>query len=585
MGNHDLLERPASQNSPWFNQSISYGPSGLVTETHNSLTQDKIYAYDALNQLTQENDESHAFDSLGNPTHCTINEYNQILEGPDYLFEYDKNGNPIKRTTPDGVTIYTYDALGRLTSITHPDAKKTLYFYDPFSRLIAEHKEGTKRLYLYDKSQEIGAMTEQGTILELKVTGLGLKGEIGGAVAIEIQGTAYAPLHDFQGNIIALLSSNQEIIESYQIDAFGREKNASPPMNPWRFCSKRSMDALVLFGLRFYDPALGRWLTPDPSGFADGPNLYVYVLNSPLNRLDLFGLDSEARFPQEMLRIDNVPLHKIISARETPVSSILHIKGSISDVPVDWFVSCGHWHKLQFTPQEMETGMVNIVDHFHELVPQKGSIIGLITMQNGIRTTKNDFQNNVQSVSSMVPEGSLIIGMHNPSEGLMKDCKRTMQELDGKDTPIVVRTRQFMVAISETLHKINPDLIFLHIAHSEAGVIGRNSIQGMTEEQKNLLRHQLYILGLGPAHPFSLEQGRGVTNIYSEQDYLTGGFALKYRNDPKYDVKFVKCSSSWSERTGFIADHAYLGGTYQGEQAEYIRELRKTWRFYDGKTR
>ena len=50
---------------------------------------------------------------------------------------------------------------------------------------------------------------------------------------------------------------------------------------------------LIAFGLRFYDPSLGRWLTPDPAGDADGPNLYTYVHNSPLLHFDRFGLFSD----------------------------------------------------------------------------------------------------------------------------------------------------------------------------------------------------------------------------------------------------------------------------------------------------
>lgn len=42
---------------------------------------------------------------------------------------------------------------------------------------------------------------------------------------------------------------------------------------------------------------------------------------------------------------------------------------------------------------------------------------------------------------------------------------------------------------------------------------------------------------------------------------------------------------SLSERTGYFADHAFLGGTYQMEQLKYIRELRKKEGFYDSKTR
>lgn len=582
---YDIMERPFRQGSPWIKHSTSYSPSNLVTQTSNSLTGDKTYAYDPLNQLIQEGNTAYEFDSLGNPTNCIVNEYNQIIEGPNYVLNYDLNGNPIKRVSSEGITLYTYDALSRLNSITHPDSTRTLYLYDAFSRLVAKQSEGSKILYLYDNDQEIGTMNEQGDLLELKVVGLGLKGEIGGSVAIEIEGTAYAPLHDFLGNIIALISSDKKIVESYEIDAFGREKNNAAPINPWRFCSKRSMDGLIFFGMRFYDPSLGRWLTPDPSGFADGANLYVYVLNSPLNRLDLFGLESDPRLPQEMRMEMQVPLYKIMSAAAIPSSGILHCKGSISGAPVDWVVYCGHWDKLKFTPQEKETGMVNIVDHFHELVPQEGNMVGIITMQNGICTTKRDVEKNVQSIANMVPEGTLTIALHNPTKGLIRDCKRTFKERSGKDTPEVIRTRQFMVVVSEALHKINPNLFWLCIAHSEGGVIKGNAIKGMTDEQKSVLRGQLYSLSVGPAKPLSLKYGRGVTNIYSKQDFITGAFALKYKNNPRYDVQFVRSCSKWSERTAYIADHAFLGGTYQRAEFKYIDLLRNKHGFYDAKTR
>src|SRR5258708_4379400 len=37
-------------------------------------------------------------------------------------------------------------------------------------------------------------------------------------------------------------------------------------------------------------PSFGRWLTPDPSGFTDGMNLYAYVHNNPLTHQDEYGL-------------------------------------------------------------------------------------------------------------------------------------------------------------------------------------------------------------------------------------------------------------------------------------------------------
>jgi RHS repeat-associated protein len=49
---------------------------------------------------------------------------------------------------------------------------------------------------------------------------------------------------------------------------------------------------LVFFGRRYYHPILGRFITRDPEGFEDGPNLYAYLRNNPLTDFDLYGLFS-----------------------------------------------------------------------------------------------------------------------------------------------------------------------------------------------------------------------------------------------------------------------------------------------------
>ncbi len=40
---------------------------------------------------------------------------------------------------------------------------------------------------------------------------------------------------------------------------------------------------LVRFGAREYDAEVGRWMSRDPTGFRDDPNLYSYSVWDPVN--------------------------------------------------------------------------------------------------------------------------------------------------------------------------------------------------------------------------------------------------------------------------------------------------------------
>jgi len=51
---------------------------------------------------------------------------------------------------------------------------------------------------------------------------------------------------------------------------------------------------LYYYKARWYSPWLGRFLQPDPAGDADGPNLYAYVGNDPINLSDPTGMFGEA---------------------------------------------------------------------------------------------------------------------------------------------------------------------------------------------------------------------------------------------------------------------------------------------------
>ena len=56
---------------------------------------------------------------------------------------------------------------------------------------------------------------------------------------------------------------------------------------------------LLYLQQRYYDPDVGRFLTPDPIGFAGGLNLYAYCGNDPVNRVDPLGLAPGAPKPED----------------------------------------------------------------------------------------------------------------------------------------------------------------------------------------------------------------------------------------------------------------------------------------------
>ena len=71
---------------------------------------------------------------------------------------------------------------------------------------------------------------------------------------------------------------------------------------------------LYLMRERYYDPEIGRFLSPDPIGFASGdPNPYRYAKNNPTNYVDPTGLDaaridvitSGKKYPHSILIVDN----------------------------------------------------------------------------------------------------------------------------------------------------------------------------------------------------------------------------------------------------------------------------------------
>lgn len=346
---YDLLGRPTDVlYESWKEKISSYDKVGNILVRDMGDSHGKIhcrYKYDDLYQIDEEKEvlakqadepkapsvkRSYSHDSLYNRvsrgrSRAKFNQLNQLLEDGENCYKYDPNGNMISKTPKAPVNLegvkarlsvaaeqmtFQYDALDRLVAVSAKN-QRVVYLYDAHNRRICkrnEERSGRKRpwktlkevTYIYIGQNEIGSYDEEGASIELRLLGVSKGAEIGGAVAVELHGQVYAPLHDHQGNVTALVDANSgKVVEFYRYTAFGEEQifDADSTLietsaNPWRFSSKRvdTETGFVYFGRRYYEPTTARWVTPDPIGREGGPNLYAYVLNRALTHYDSYGL-------------------------------------------------------------------------------------------------------------------------------------------------------------------------------------------------------------------------------------------------------------------------------------------------------
>jgi RHS repeat-associated protein len=85
-------------------------------------------------------------------------------------------------------------------------------------------------------------------------------------------------------------------VASYDYDAHRNvrcESGMATTPSPFSANSTTIATGLVFYGFRYYCPGTGRWLSRDPLENAErsqGPNLYTYVANNPVNGVDPLGL-------------------------------------------------------------------------------------------------------------------------------------------------------------------------------------------------------------------------------------------------------------------------------------------------------
>ena len=154
--------------------------------------------------------------------------------------------------------------------------------------------------YVCDGYLPIQERDASGNVLVTYTRGLDLSGTFGGAGGIggllaRTDGNGSAFYHsDAGGNVTCLTDASGNAVARYLNDPFGRPLGMWGPLAPVNRVQSSSMltdqSGIVHFYGRDYNPVLQRFLNEDPIGEAGGINLYRFVGNNPISRVDPYGL-------------------------------------------------------------------------------------------------------------------------------------------------------------------------------------------------------------------------------------------------------------------------------------------------------
>jgi RHS repeat-associated protein len=308
----------SQQHQPLYRRDYAYSANGNLDHIADTRHGQRNYQYDPLNRLTRVRHtrdtppESFAHDPAGNllmqdrPGAAKVVGNRLLLQG-DRHYDYDAFGNLIRERRGTGqklVTEYRYDCQHRLVGVTTPNGRTASYRYDAFGRRIAKTVDGHTTEFFWQGDHLVAESSrehyrsyvyEPGSFRPLAMLdGKGPRQACPFYYQLDHLGTPQE-LTDFGG----------EIVWSAKYNAYGKVTQlvfggGEQLEQPLRFQGQYfdAESGLHYNRHRYYDPQVGRYLTPDPVKLAGGLNQYQYTPN-PTGWVDPLGLSGNCPPPNK----------------------------------------------------------------------------------------------------------------------------------------------------------------------------------------------------------------------------------------------------------------------------------------------
>ena len=163
--------------------------------------------------------------------------------------------------------------------------------YDPMGRRIEKSPSAATSVFAYDGDNLIEETNSSGAVVSRYTQTQNIDEPL---AMLRSSATSYYNA-DGLGSVTSLTNASGAAAETYTYDSFGKVTASSGSLtNPFQYTGRESDSetGLYYYRARYYDPAVGKFLSEDPKDFGGGINFYSYVLNRPLNGIDPFGLNT-----------------------------------------------------------------------------------------------------------------------------------------------------------------------------------------------------------------------------------------------------------------------------------------------------
>ena len=261
-----------------------------VTVGGNAATVDAAGNFDGVAEVATGNNTVPVVATDTNNNTKTNNYQVTVSSGANRTLSYDLNGNLMD----DGAKTYEWDAVNRLVAINYTGTtNRTELTYDGLSRRVKiVEKTGTTvtstKKFVWD-----GLTIAEERNNSNKVTRKHYQQGVQFVSYSPTTTTAYFYARDHLGSIREMTDGTGAIKARYDYDPWGNRTKTSGGLDAdFGFTGHyyHAPSSLSLAPYRAYDSSLGRWISRDLIAEAEGPFLYGYVGNSPVNRYDPLGL-------------------------------------------------------------------------------------------------------------------------------------------------------------------------------------------------------------------------------------------------------------------------------------------------------